>query len=353
MLDFTSSCYLGMRHPSGSFRPWEHLTTGRPAALDNPVGICAVAARIAKLQGCEQGILASSTFHVFWDLFKVLSSKETIIYIDEQSYPIAQWGVQRARWEGIPVRTFSHHDAEALQHLMRQDAAGGVKPLIVTDGFCPHCGRLAPIARYVESMRPVGGQLVLDDTQALGILGRAVGLDAPFGRGGGGTLQWTNIHGLDLVVVSSLAKGLGVPVAVLCGSEPMIRRFARNSLTRLHCSPPSIATIHAAEHALEINQTRGDRLRYQLAQRVQQFHTLCKKAGLVLSNGFFPVQTLPVMPIRRAQSLYRHLLRRGVRTVMQHDLDTQEGKIGFLITARHGSDEINYAATRLSQAIQQ
>ena len=32
MLDFTSALYLGLRHGSGSLRPWSALTTGVPAA---------------------------------------------------------------------------------------------------------------------------------------------------------------------------------------------------------------------------------------------------------------------------------------------------------------------------------
>ena len=42
----------------------------------------------------------------------------------------------------------------------------------MTDGFCPGCGRAAPLREYLESARAQRGLLVLDDTQAIGVLGR-------------------------------------------------------------------------------------------------------------------------------------------------------------------------------------
>ena len=59
MLDFTSALYLGLRHPSGSLGDWESLTLGRPSALREPPDAEAVAADLARLQGCEAGALAT------------------------------------------------------------------------------------------------------------------------------------------------------------------------------------------------------------------------------------------------------------------------------------------------------
>jgi hypothetical protein len=69
--------------------------------------------------------------------------------------------------------------------------------------------------------------LVIDDTQALGILGHSPGPHAPYGKGGGGSLQWAGIGGPDVLVVSSLAKGFGAPVAVLAGSEATVEMSLR------------------------------------------------------------------------------------------------------------------------------
>ena len=51
----------------------------------------------------------------------------------------------------------------------------------------PCCGAPAPLTDYLKILRTWGGHLIIDDTQALGILGSHPGPDVPYGRGGGGS----------------------------------------------------------------------------------------------------------------------------------------------------------------------
>src|SRR3990172_5060128 len=219
MLDFTSSPYLGMRHASHTLRPWAQLTTGVPAALRSPPNADAVADRLAHLIGCERATLGPSTLHLFWDFFGLLVSERIALYVDAGVYPIAWWGVERAVARGAPMRTFPHHDADALHQLLKHDRYRRRSPLIVADGFCPGCGRHAPIAAYLDGVRAYGGQLIIDDTQAVGIFGHPAGANASYGKGGGGSLRWCDISRDDVILIASLAKGFGVPMAVLAGSR--------------------------------------------------------------------------------------------------------------------------------------
>src|SRR5262245_5072420 len=102
-LDFTSSLYLGFRHESSSLKPWSQLTTGWPSILGEPPGAEIVAHQLAKLQGCEQAILGTSTLHLFWDLFGILAGERIVIFQDDGAYASAQWGVERAAARGVPV----------------------------------------------------------------------------------------------------------------------------------------------------------------------------------------------------------------------------------------------------------
>lgn len=341
MLDFTSALYLGLRHPSRSLRPWAQFTTGRPAALASPPGARSAAQTLAALQGCEAGVLGPSTLHLFWDLFGVLAQQPVAIYMDAGLYPIGRWGVERAAARGVPVRCFPHHDVDALRCLLRRDARQCLQPLVVADGFCPGCGRPAPISEYLESARAFGGRLILDDTQALGILGHSPGPGAPFGRGGGGMLPWSNVKGPDVLLVSSLAKGFGVPVAVLSGTKTAVRGFEMKSETRVHCSPPSVAVVHAAEHAMTVNRERGDALRLRLAQLIRRFRNQLAQAGFSIVGGLFPVQTLAPLSQLDPAALHRRLLQAGVRTVLHYARNGHGLRISFVLTARHNAGEIN------------
>lgn len=350
MLDFTSALYLGLQHPSRSLKPWTKLTMGVPAALALPPRAESLARELAVLQGCERATLGTSTLHLFWDLFGQFPPREFAVYLDDGAYPIAGWGIERAAARGVRVRGFAHYDPRELRGQLRRDALAGRRPIVVADGFCPACGRPAPVRELVETVRSETGYLVLDDTQALGILGHRATKTAPYGRGGGGSLKRNGVFGPEVILVSSLAKGFGVPMAAISGTAEFVRDFEERSETRVHCSPPSIATIHAAEHALAMNRKYGDALRLRLVRLVQRFRSRLGEAGLSATGGLFPVQTLARSPANDVSRLHRDLLAGGVRAVLHRGRRDAGPRISFIVTARHRPEEIDHAVEVLRHA---
>ena len=348
MLDFTSALYLGMRHPHSALRPWQSLTAGRPAALEALPGAEAVEQELARLIGGEQAVLATSTLHVFWDIFEVLAQEGIAVFVDSGTYPIGRWGAERAAAKGTPVRFFPQHDPAALRRSLLRCRASGLLPVILTDGLNPATGRLAPLPAYLQLAKEHGGWLVVDDTQAFGILGRRANKVAPYGCGGRGTAAWHGIHGPELIIVASLAKGFGAPLAVLAGSRELIAAYEERSLCRMHCSPPSAAAVAAADHALRLNQHWGARLRHRLAQRVRQFRSLLHGSGIAVKGGLFPVQT-PL--IADAAAVHARLEAKGIRTVLHQARKNRPAQLSFLITAAHESWEIDYAACLLAEIV--
>lgn len=351
MLDFTSALYLGFQHPARALRPWARLSAGAPAALTAPSGSAGIARRLAALQGCGAATLAASTLHVFWDLFPILGGEGGVaIHVDAEAYPIARWGAERSGCRGVPVLGFSHYDADDLERSARVAGRRGLRPLVVTDGVCPSCGRVAPLGAYLAVARRLGGRVVVDDTQGLGVLGARPGPAAPYGLGGGGAARWCDVAGPELLVAASLAKGFGVPLAALAGAGEVIERFEARSGTRSHSSPPSVAALRAAERALALNHLGGDRLRSRLARLVHHFRARLADLGLRAHGGLFPVQTLAQPRALDPAVLHQLLLERGVRTVL-HRLRPPAGpRLSLLITARHDVAEIDAAVDALAAA---
>jgi 8-amino-7-oxononanoate synthase len=347
MLDFTSALYLGLRHDSRSLAGWSALTSGTSAALAEPPEAGALAQALAAKMGFARGLLGPSTLHVFHDLFEVLARRPVALFLDAAVYPIARWGAERALLMGAPAREVRHFDAGSLRReVARADRRR--RPVVVVDGFCPGCGRVAPLGEYVEAARSRGGWLVVDDTQALGVLGRDPDRAPPYGRGGGGTLQHEGVSGEGVIVVSSLAKGWGVPLAVAAGDEELVSALA-DAPTRVHCSPPSAPTLRAVEHALGADEKSGEARRRRLAQVVQRFREGLSAAGLTALGAAFPIQRLRLPP-RRAAAVYRRLLAEGVRTVMVRARCTAAHELSLLFTARHRDDEIDLAIAALARA---
>jgi 8-amino-7-oxononanoate synthase len=349
VLDFTSALYLGLRHASASLPPWAQLTAGVPAALETPALARTVAGGLAELTGTERATLAPSTLHAFWDLFVSLSGSDVAILVDAGAYPIARWGVERAASRGVPARTFAHHDPADLWRRLTEDTGSRRRPLVVADGLCPGCGRLAPLAQYLERAREFGGKLIVDDTQALGILGRSPGPRAPYGVGGGGSLRRHGIASAHVILVSSLGKGLGVPIAMLGGSAAGIARLEARSATRVHCSPPSFADLHAAAHALGVNHHAGEALRLRLARLVRRLRGGLRASGLSTAGSLLPVQGLRSVGIGPAD-LHERLQRSGIRALLHRPTCGGEPRVSLIVTARHTPAAIDRAVQAVAAA---
>ncbi|RZL87346.1 MAG: pyridoxal phosphate-dependent aminotransferase family protein [Variovorax sp.] len=344
MADFTSALYLGLRHASASLPAWEALTLGVPAVLQEPRGADEVAAGLARLQGLPAATLLPSTLHLFWDLLRLMArDARSALLLDAGAYPILHWAAEGAVAAGAVVHRFAHHDATALAQLARRVADAGLRPIVVCDGFCPGCNRPAPLPAYARIALDCGGSLVLDDTQALGVLGTSPSIVCPYGHGGGGSLRWHDLAGADIVVGASLAKGFGAPLAALAGSEALIARFRRDSETRVHCSPPSAVAIQAARRALDLGARCGEAWRTRLLRLVLRLRQTLAHAGLVPVGRLpFPVQSFVS---RQGPGVAPQLLRRlqagGVRALLTSGCQGLAPRLSFIVTARHTLAQID------------
>jgi 8-amino-7-oxononanoate synthase len=347
MRDFTSVLYLGLRHAAGTLRPWTQLSTGVPSALREPSESPRLAHRLAALVGCESALLAPSTLHLFWDLPALLGPRATVL-IESGSYAIGRWGAGRCANSATPVRTFAHHDPDALRRALLRCSAGG-RPIVILDGLVPGEDDPAPLRDYAAHVARHGGRLVIDDTQALGILGAAPDARMPYGHGGGGSLRFHGASAPHVLVIASLAKGFGVPLALLAGARREVQRFAAASETRVHCSPPSTAVLRAAERALAVNRMGGEQLRARLLRLVRLFRASVERLGLRCSGGTFPVQALAPMSPALVSAVQAELESHGVRTLAQR-CGGSRARVCFVINARHSRADVECAIDALAAA---
>jgi 8-amino-7-oxononanoate synthase len=348
VIDFTSAHYLGLEHGSLDLARWVQLTTGRPAALEEYGGARSVARRLAELQGCEHATLGTSTLHLFWDLCGQWADEGATFFVDAGVYPVVRWGVERAAARGAAVRFFRHYDPSALLAALSGRRVGQGRPVVLADGFCPACGRTAPLAGYLETVRPQGGYLVVDDTQALGIHGAHPSRSAPYGLGGGGSLRQSGAFGPDLIVIASLAKAFAAPLAALSGSSALINRFEERSATRVHCSPPSITGIHAAARALRVNSVFGDRMRRHLLALIAPLRAGAARLRIRMAPGLFPVQRLVQRSWTAAARLHGVLGEAGLRTLLSSAYAPTH-YVALSLTAGHQATDVEQVLNVLAR----
>lgn len=350
MPDFTCALYLGLWHASDELRPWARLTTGAPAAVRRVPGAAAVARELAALQGCEVATLVPSTLHGAWDLGGLFDRRSETLHVDAEAYPILRVAALRARARGVTVREVAHHDAAALQRSLGGDSR---RPIVLVDGLCPACGGPAPLAAYLTAVRRRAGLLVVDDTQAAGILGGLGGAVCEWGRGGGGSLPHHGLqHTPDVLLLTSFAKALGAPVAAIAGPAAIVERYQARADTPVHSGPVSVAAIRALEHALAVNRSRGEWLRDRAACAVKRFRRGLRELEIDVDGALFPVQALPSLARPAAMDLHRHLLDCGVRSVAQSRSGGAEGRSLFVLTARSREADVDAALVAISTAPQ-
>lgn len=342
MLDFLSSSYLGFRHASAELGEWPAVVTGRPAVLGGAALADLAAREVAALQGAADEIAAPSTLHLAVDLFTAGFGSDTTLLWDAHLYPVLRMGFGLAR---RPAERIAPHNPAALRDRI---ATVDRRPVLVTDGYCIACGRPAPLATYLTLLRPREGVLVVDDTQGLGLFG-APGA-GPFGEGGGGTPAVQGVAGSpSLLLVTSLGKAFSAPMAVLAGPVPWMERL-RGAPTRVHCSPPAIPAARAALRALHVHAQCGGRLRRRLTQAVRLFRASCRSRGLVLGDGFHPVQTVQLPAGTNAGHVAQLAAAAGLNLAACRTAGAPA--LLMAITATHQPDQLAQAAATLAQLVQ-
>jgi 8-amino-7-oxononanoate synthase len=131
----------------------------------------------------------------------------------------------------------------------------------------------------------------------------------------------------------------------------LIRRFMQQSQTRVHASPPSIAALHAAESALQINAKFGDALRRHLAELVLHFRMRMRSAGMQCSASLFPIQPVSLGIADDPVYLYRMLRTAGVRTLLTKQGLGSKPCLLFILNATHSFEDVDRAAAAVEAAI--
>lgn len=305
--DLTSALFLG---PAPRVVLAGSLASGRPPLLDEPSGPRLAARALARANGAEDGLLSRTSFHGLLDAIEAAGSPSSTVLVDEHVYPVARWAAAaaaRVPWRDRKDGIMSYRHLDAADALRCAHAAPG-PVVVVTDGLCGSCLRPAPLAALAAVARTTTGWLVVDDTLAAGVLGRRTPGVGPLGAGGAGTAAFVGAPADDLVVVSSLAKGYGVPLAVMTGPGVVVDRARRLGSARTHASGPTGADVAALAALAPPDEL--ERRRRRLARLVDRTRTGSRRLGLTPLG--IPFAMVHLVGERRPTELRDALASRGV-----------------------------------------
>jgi 8-amino-7-oxononanoate synthase len=334
-LDLTTALFLDLRHSSSELPQWESLTTGVPAALREIALAPRVAAHVAQSHGSEAGLVARSTLHALIDIFTEVPRDGDVIAVDEAAYPTIRYAAASARRPRVSVLTYRHHRPDTVPDT-------GRRLLIVTEGWCPGCGRPAPIGELGEIAAESGGMLVVDDSLACGVLGARK--DGEIFGDGTGTIRWLSLRHDRMLWLASFAKAYGTPIAVVTGSHDSIDRM-RATGNRLHSSPPSTPDVLAAWRALAL-APELHRRRHRLQAVVVALRAAVTALDLPVSGLPFPVVALPMRPAM-AVGWWRRLRADGIDALVQLPACRSGALLSFVVRSQHSPQDISRIALTL------
>lgn len=348
--NFVHSDYLGLsRHPyiiRSACRGAKQagISVGMPRILAHDQRSDFLEIALARLVNQEKSTIYSSTVQIALDALPLLAGDHGVILMDTWAYPISLEGAHAAIRRGAKKIAFAHNDPTALETALRSIRHIRDK-VIVCDGVYSAGGSKAPLKEYSSLAERYGAVIYVDDAHGLGILGMDPQKYPPYGHGGGGTPLFEGVVPGNILYIASLSKALGVPLAFIAGPKKAIDYIRRESQSFIHNSQPALPMLAAAIGALRVNETEGDQLRKQLAERVKQFIMGFNQMGIhIPDNRCFPIQSLYFQSLGDAWQTGLKLRRNGIWPLLQiSPIDFPTGGVlRFVITAKHSTTDIQH-----------
>lgn len=348
--DFTSGLFLGLRHSHGSLIPWAALTTGRPPVLDAAL-TTTPARQAARLLGVAEAQLRRSSLHALFDVIVALVPPGGAVVIDEAAYPVSHWAAAAASGRGIRTICYRHHDAD---HAVAQCRRWTRPTMVLSDGWCGSCSSPAPVSDLAAGARSTGSRLVIDDSLAVGILGRRHRGGGWFGSGGAGLPAWLDMGPDDdgPLVVASLAKGYGVPLAVIGGPLGPMAEVRRASRTPLHAGGPTAADLAALATVVALPSSALAARRHHLGRLTYDLRCRLRNLGLAPVGLPFPYVLADAGV--HAVALVRRLSGAGFGVLaVERRCGRRPGPavLGVALRADHGADDVAALDRQLDAAL--
>lgn len=344
VLNFCSNNYLGL---AGA----EALRRAAAAAMERH-GVGAGASRLiagtlvphvaleqelARWKGSEAALLLGSGYLANLGILSCVAGEGDLILSDALNHASIIDGCRLSRAD---VRVYRHLDLDHLEALLRREAAGRRRVLVVSETIFSMDGDCLPVAEWAALCERYGALTMVDEAHAVGVVGpRGVGL----------------AHGVEAPLdlqIGTLGKGFGVSGAYVCGSRVLIDYLINRCRTFIYSTAPDVPACAAAHAALQIIAgEEGEERRRRLGQRVRRFWDGLRGLGFVGEGAH-------IIPLRvrggdehLAMELTGHLLRKGIyaQGIRFPTVPAGSARLRFTLTADHGEEEIDRAIEAIGQ----
>ncbi len=293
--------------------------------------------RLARFHGREAAMIFSSAYATIMGLLPPLIDSTTAIISDELNHNCIINAIRLSRPSTKEI--YAHLDMVDLEARIKAARGRAHRVLIVTDGIFSMRGDYAPLATIADlsmcydSEFEEGIVTVVDDSHGVGA----------FGRTGRGTVEYTDAHGID-ILVATLGKAFGVNGGYLVTSAPIVAYLKETAPLYIYSNPITPGEAAAACEALSIVDSAEGRKRLShLRAMTQKFEQGLLGLGLEVIRSEHPVVPLMIRDSHRTESLVRYLFARGIlATGLSYPVVPKgDEEIRFQVSAEHTAADID------------
>lgn len=257
--------------------------------------------RLSEFLGTEDTILYSSCWDANGGLFETLLGEDDAVISDELNHASIIDGVRLCKAKRLRYKNIDMADLET----QLQAAPEARFKLIATDGVFSMDGYIANLPRIVELAEKYGAMTMVDDSHAVGFIG----------KGGRGTHEFHNVMNKVDIITGTLGKALGgASGGYTSGRREIIEWLRQRSRPYLFSNSLAPMIAAASITALDLIAKSND-LRQRLTDNTVYFREAMTKAGFNILAGEHPIVPVMIGDAIKAKALADALLEEGIYVI--------------------------------------
>ena len=288
-------------------------------------------ARISEFLGTEDTLLYSSCFDANGGLFETLLGAEDAVISDELNHASIIDGVRLCKAQRFRYQNNDMADLEAKL----KEAGKARRRLIATDGVFSMDGTIANLAAICELADKHAALVMIDDSHAVGVLGRQ----------GRGSHEHCGVMGRVDIITGTLGKALGgASGGYTSGRKEIIELLRQRSRPYLFSNSVAPPIVAASLKVLEL-LSESTALRDKLEANTRFFREGLTKLGLNIITGRHPIVPIMLGDAALAAKVAEAMLAKGVYVIGFSYPVVPQGKarIRTQVSAAHSQADLAFA----------
>ncbi|RVJ82333.1 glycine C-acetyltransferase [Sinorhizobium medicae] len=258
-------------------------------------------ARISSFLGMEDTILYSSCFDANGGLFETLLGEDDAIISDALNHASIIDGVRLSKAKRF---RYANNDMAALEEELKK-AEGSRFKMIATDGVFSMDGIIANLAGVCDLAEKYGAMVMVDDSHAVGFVGRH----------GRGSAEHCGVEGRVDIITGTLGKALGGASGGYTSAKAELVEWLRQR-SRPYLFSNTLAPVIAAA-SLKVFELieNEDALRERLSANAALFRAEMSRLGFTLAGEGHPIIPVMLGDAALAQEMAARMLEKGVYVI--------------------------------------